>query len=105
LQEISGFNPKLHFFICINDRRQTKSEKPSCGVYISKAMVKELKLWVRSQGWGQDIYITSTNCLGGCNKDGGVVACYPQAKFFKDFQTVDELKELIFSEMGSHLKE
>ena len=41
--------PKIHAFVCINER--VNSNMPSCSPTITKDYVKEVKLWIRKQGW------------------------------------------------------
>lgn len=101
IEEMSQFAPKLHFFVCLNDRTKRASSKASCGPLISEEMVKELKLWIREQGMQQAVYITKTGCLGACNKEGGVIVTYPNGKFHKGFTSLTEIKEFIASEIAN----
>jgi predicted metal-binding protein len=94
IEKMPAFKPALHFFVCIN-AREGENVKPSCGPLINEAMVKELKLWVRQQGYTGKVQITKTGCLGGCNSDGGVVVVYPSGEFFKGFTDLDSLKQFI----------
>ena len=95
----SELKPKLHLFVCINDRGGKPGTKPSCGPRMKREDVKELKKWVREQGWTGKVFITVSLCLGGCNPDGGVFACYPGGEFYKGVRGIDELKEFVSQRM------
>ena len=95
MQEILFSKPKLHLFVCVNDRTKTNDTKPSCSPQITSDMIKEVKQWVREQGWTSSVYVTKTQCLGFCNPDRGVACIYPQGKFVKGIQNIDDLKLLI----------
>ncbi|MBI4151406.1 (2Fe-2S) ferredoxin domain-containing protein [Candidatus Woesearchaeota archaeon] len=96
--ETISFKPTLHVFICTNDRAQTGDPRPSCGPQITPEMVKEIKLWIRTQGLTADIYCTKASCLGFCNPDGGVMCIWPQGIFLKGITSVDEIKQVISDE-------
>ena len=101
MQTITFPKPKLHLFVCINDRSHIPhNDKPSCGPTITSEMVKEVKLWVRQQGWTSSVYVTKAQCLGFCNADGGVACIYPKGRFVKGLQSVEELKTLIREEIS-----
>ena len=88
----------MHVFVCINDRTESLDTKPSCGPLITKEMVKEVKQWIIEQGLVREIYCTKVQCLGFCNPDGGVLTVYPQGRFVKGIQTVEEIKKIILEE-------
>ena len=90
--------PKLHVFVCINNRTGQLDTKPSCGPTITKEMVKEVKQWIIEQGFVREIYCTKVQCLGFCNPEGGVLAVYPQGRFVKGLQTVEDIKKIILEE-------
>ena len=92
------FKPAMHIFICTNDRTQTADHRPSCGPTITPEMVKEIKLWIRSQGLTNEIYCTKASCLGFCNPEGGVMCIWPQGKFIKGLTSVEEIKNIIQQE-------
>ncbi len=90
----------MHVFICVNDRSHNPSDtKPSCSPTITPEMVKEVKEWIRGQGWTSLIYCTRTSCLGFCNSEGGVMCIWPQGKFFKGITSVNEIKSIIKEEV------
>jgi (2Fe-2S) ferredoxin len=98
MQEIDFPKPKLHFFICVNERPEDHPT-PSCGPRIKPEDVKEVKLWIREQGWTGVVQCTKASCLGFCNKESSVACVYPAGKFVKGIQTVDDVKEFINGEM------
>lgn len=91
--------PKMHVFVCINDRSHIPGNTtPSCGPRIKEEEVKELKLWIRSQGYTNEIFCTKTKCLGFCNEESSVICIWPQGKFFK-VQDKEEIKKVILLEL------
>ena len=100
MEDIS-VQPKLHVFICINDRTGTQDEKPSCGPGITKEMVKEIKQWIIKQGLTNSIYCTKVQCLGFCNPEGGVIAIYPKGRFVKGIKGIEEIKQIIQEEWNA----
>lgn len=98
--QLLNFKPAMHVFICVNDRSNKPNDpKPSCGPTITPEMVKEVKEWIRGQGWTSIIYCTKASCLGFCNPEGGVMCIWPQGKFFKGITSVADIKEVILGEM------
>ncbi len=90
----------MHVFICVNDRSNKPNDtKPSCSPTITPETVKEVKEWIRGQGWTSLIYCTRTSCLGFCNSEGGVMCIWPQGKFFKGIKSVNEIKSIIQEEV------
>ncbi|MBI2573744.1 (2Fe-2S) ferredoxin domain-containing protein [Candidatus Woesearchaeota archaeon] len=99
------FKPRMHVFICVNDRTgQPNDPKPSCGPTISTEMYKEVKQWTRTQGWTNQVYVTKVSCLGFCNPEGGVMCVWPQGRFVKGIQTVDDMKKVISEEYAKVMK-
>lgn len=100
MEDIIFIKPKLHFFICVNDRITVPgNEKSSCGPTIKPDDVKEVKQWIRSQGLGGEVYCTMARCLGFCNPLGGVMCIYPSGRFVKGLQGVDDIKKVISEEL------
>ncbi len=94
--EFIPVKPKLHVFVCVNDRSGIAGNtKPSCGPRIKVEDVNTLKEWVRSEGWTGEVYCTKASCLGFCNAEGGVACVYPQGLFVKGIRSIDEIKKLI----------
>ncbi|MBS3165534.1 (2Fe-2S) ferredoxin domain-containing protein [Candidatus Woesearchaeota archaeon] len=105
MQTIDFLKPKLHLFICTNDRAGIlNNTKPSCSPRITSEQVKELKQWIREQGLTSAVYCTATKCLGFCNSEGSVAVVYPQGRFVKGIQNIDDLKKLIQEELTSLIK-
>ena len=98
MQEINFSKPKLHLFVCVNDR----TTKPSCNQYIFEENYKEVKRWIIEKGWSSIVYCTKTGCLGFCpseNNPGGVAVIYPSGRFVKNIHNVDEIKHLVIEEL------
>ena len=97
--EILPVKPKMHVFVCVNDRSAIPGNTtPSCGPKIKEEDVKELKLWIRAQGYTNDIYCTKTKCLGFCNAESPVICIWPQGKFLK-VKDKEEIKKIILQEL------
>lgn len=100
MQDINFPKPKLHLFVCVNDRSGIHhNDKPSCGPRIKPEDVKKVKEWIREQGLTTTVYCTKAQCLGFCNAEGSVAAAYPKGRFVKGIQNVEDLKELIKEEL------
>jgi len=95
MEEILNIKPKIHVFICINDRSIKDDLKVSCGPFVNGDVIKELKLWIRENNLVGIVQITKTGCLGGCNKDGAVAVSYPDGRFYKGFKGIQDLKNYI----------
>jgi len=101
MEEITDLKPKLHFFICINDRTNIPDNKtPSCGPTITKEALQEIKFWLREKGLVPEVQCTKVLCLGRCNVDGGVLCVYPTGKFIKGLRNTDEIKNVILEEVS-----
>ena len=104
MEEILFPKPKFHLFVCVNDRSGIPGNtKPSCGPRIKPEDVKELKRWTREQGWGNLIWCTQVKCLGLCNDEGSVCCLYPEGKFVKGIQRVEDLKEMVKKEVANYI--
>src|SRR3989338_418672 len=68
IQEISFPKPKVHLFVCINDRGPN-SPKPSCGPRMTSEDVSDIKQWIRNEGLTSTVYCTKAQCLGFCNAE------------------------------------
>lgn len=103
MQEILFPKPKIHLFICVNDRTAIPNNTmPSCGPTITPEHVKEIKQWIREQGWTGVVVATKCQCLGLCHPEGGVVCVYPSGKFFKGIRSVDDVKEILENEINKN---
>tara|TARA_Y100000310_G_scaffold190615_1_gene190605 strand:- start:12476 stop:12769 length:294 start_codon:yes stop_codon:yes gene_type:complete len=97
MQTINFPKPKLHLFVCINER-ELNHPTPSCSPRITPEQVKELKLWIRNQGLATQVYCTKAKCLGFCNQQASVAVLYPKGEFVQ-YQNIEELKQLIHQEL------
>ena len=101
MQTINFPKPKLHLFVCTNDRTGIPSNiKSSCGPRITPEHVKELKQWIREQGLTTQVYCTQAKCLGFCNEEGSVAVVYPKGRFVNGIQNLNDLKMLIKEELN-----
>lgn len=99
MEEIQTPQPLVHVFVCVNDRTaQPGNTIPSCGPAVTPEMVKEVKAWIRGQGWGTQVYCTKVLCLGFCNSAGGVVRVFPSGRFFRGIRNIGEIKQVILDE-------
>ncbi|PIN73841.1 hypothetical protein COV20_01865 [Candidatus Woesearchaeota archaeon CG10_big_fil_rev_8_21_14_0_10_45_16] len=94
MQIIDFPKPKMHLFVCIN-QRDKDNPKPSCAPRITADMVNQLKIWIREQGLTTTVYCTKAQCLGFCNAEGSVAVIYPEGTFVNGIQNLDDLKKLI----------
>ncbi len=100
MQDILFPKPKLHFFICINDRSAIPGNTtPSCGPRIKPEDVKEVKRWLIEQGLAAAVYCTKVKCLGFCNAEGSVACVYPKGRFVKGIQDKEDIKHFIKEEL------
>ncbi len=104
MQEIKTSKSSIHILVCTNDRSQIAGNTvPSCGPTITGEHVKELKQWIREQGWTGVVVATKCQCLGFCNPEGGVACVYPSGRFFKGIRAVEELKEIVHNELNNNV--
>ena len=100
METINFPKPKLHLFVCINDRTAIPgNQTPSCSPRIKPEDVKKVKEWIRAQGLTSQVYCTKAQCLGFCHAEGSVAVAYPQGRFVKGIQSAEDLKELIREEL------
>jgi (2Fe-2S) ferredoxin len=67
-----------HVFVCTHDRG---GEKKSCGDEHSPEIRSKLKSIVKDKGWKGRVRISSSGCMGLCNRGPNVVL-YPQKILF-----------------------
>jgi (2Fe-2S) ferredoxin len=70
-----AIQPRLHVFVCAN-RREGSPLGPGCGDR-GDAVYEALKEGVARSGAVPDVWITKTQCLGICPKQGATIARYP----------------------------
>jgi (2Fe-2S) ferredoxin len=67
-----------HVFVCTNDRG---GEKKSCGDNNSPLIRSRLKSIVKDKGWKGRVRISSSGCMGLCDRGPNVIL-YPQKILF-----------------------
>lgn len=106
MKKINISKPKIHFFVCINDRSEKRKNDPncfpSCGPKMNYNLVKEFKVWLSKKGLTKTVYCTKSGCLGFCNKSGGVAVVYPSGTFYSDLRSADDLKEIVRKELSNN---
>lgn len=95
MQEIQEHKPDLHVLVCCNDR---DGKSPSCSPKVTVEMAKEVKMWIREQGWTGKVQCTITKCLGHCNPDGGVAMVYPTKRIVKGIVKTQEIQQILCEE-------
>ena len=90
--------PKLHVFVCINDRTNSKPDMASCAPLITAETVKQVKQWVMQQGLMHHVLITKTGCLGICPKQGGMLVVYPEGRWVTEINNAEDIKRIIKEE-------
>ena len=95
IEEIEYIKPKLHLFICCNERGKDSPLKISCSPTITAENVAEVKKWIVEHGLHREILITKTGCLGKCTSKGGVILSYPENKYYLGIQNTKEIIEII----------
>lgn len=100
METIQFPKPKLHLFVCVNDRTGIPDNtKPSCGPRITPEDVKEVKRWIQANGWTTQVYCTKALCLGFCNAEGSCAVVYPEGMFVKGIKNIKDIKELVTEEV------
>ena len=80
--------PRLHLFVCANQREEGSPLGPGCGAR-GEALYDELKRGVAERRAFTTIWVTKTHCLGVCPKSGATVAAYPSGKVLADVEPED----------------
>src|SRR3989338_2370874 len=100
MEDIVEACPRVHVFVCVNDRSgRTGEVMPSCGPRIKPDDVKAVKEWVRNLGLVREVFVTKAQCLGFCHASGGVMCVYPQGRFVRGLQGVEDIKKVISEEL------
>ena len=92
--------PKLHLFVCVNDRTQRAVNMASCAPEVTMETVKRVKLWILQNGLMHDVLITKTGCLGICPQDGGMMVIYPKGRWITGIKTAEEIIAVIQEELS-----
>jgi (2Fe-2S) ferredoxin len=85
MREVSP--PRAHLFVCTN-RREASPLGPGCGEH-GDALYDALKREVGARGLVADVWVTRTQCLGVCPREGATVARYPNAEIVADAHASD----------------
>ena len=88
-----------HVFVCTNDRQGARK---SCADGNSLAIQSLLKEEVKNRGWAGRVRVSSSGCMGLCEK-GPNVAIYPQKIWFPSATTsaVPEILTKIASQLSA----
>ncbi len=81
-----------HVFVCTNDRG---GERKSCADNNSQLVKSKLKDLVDQKGWRGKVRISTSGCMGLCEK-GPNVMIYPQKLWFSEVST-DDVDEILSS--------
>jgi (2Fe-2S) ferredoxin len=91
--------PKLHLFVCANERDESDPLGSGCGAR-GEVVYAALKAEVAKRGDFRGIWVTKTHCLGICPKRGCTVAEYPRGVMWRD---VDEGDVTAFFDLPSRV--
>jgi (2Fe-2S) ferredoxin len=87
----------MHVIICINE----KEKKNSCSPTISINDYLEIKKWAKENKLIPEIFITKSSCIGFCNPVGGVIAIFPQMKYYFEIEDLESIKKIIIEEYNN----
>jgi (2Fe-2S) ferredoxin len=79
-----------HVFVCTNDRQGARK---SCADHNSPLTKAHLKSLVNERGWRGKVRISTSGCMGLCEKGPNVII-YPQRLWFSE-ALPDELDEIV----------
>lgn len=84
----------LHVLVCTNERPDG-SRLPCCDDGGGAEIYERFRRWVDSRGLLTRIWVTKTDCMGWCNRDGTTVALYPDDIMYRAVspEDCDELIE------------
>jgi (2Fe-2S) ferredoxin len=80
--------PRLHLFVCVNERAPGDPLGEGCGAR-GQRVYERLKDEVRQHGDVQTVWVTRTHCLGVCPAEGCTVAVWPRGNVFRDVVASD----------------
>ena len=92
-------NPKLHLFVCVNDRTKRSPDMVSCAPEVTQETVKQVKLWILQNGLVHDVLITKTGCLGICPREGGMMVVYPRGRWITGIKSAEDIIVIIQEEL------
>ena len=82
------FRPKVHFMVCTHRRPADSPLGPGCADAGARVL-DELKEKVADARAYSTVWVTETQCLGVCPKEGAAVACYPSGELWSAVQAED----------------
>jgi (2Fe-2S) ferredoxin len=91
--------PRTHFFVCANRRNPNDPLGAGCGDR-GDAVYAALKDEVARRGAFRAVWVTRTQCLGVCPRQGCTVAVYPRAQVLADVSVADA-RALFDAEVGT----
>jgi hypothetical protein len=83
--------PRLHLFVCVNERDPNDPLGPGCRGGETYAA---LKAEVARRGEVASVWVTRTYCLGVCPREGCTVAVYPRGQTVR-IRTIEDATRLL----------
>jgi len=83
--------PRLHLFVCVNEREPNDPLGPGCRGGETYAALKEE---VARRGEVASTWVTRTYCLGVCPRQGCTVAVYPRGEIVR-IRTIEDAVRLL----------
>jgi (2Fe-2S) ferredoxin len=80
--------PRLHLFVCANRRPPDSPLGPGCAD-AGEAVYAALKDEVVTRGRVTDVWVTKTQCIGICPREGATVAVYPRGRILTEVHAAD----------------
>ncbi|MCU0681412.1 MAG: hypothetical protein MUF34_03985 [Polyangiaceae bacterium] len=84
----AAYRPALHYFVCVNRRDASDPLGPGCGAS-GQSLWQALRSAVAERGLLARVWVTRSQCLGLCPKQGAAVACYPPGQIWVDAVVAD----------------
>lgn len=84
----AAYRPAIHYFVCVNRREAGDPLGPGCGAS-GEALWQALRSEVAGRGWLARVWVTRSQCLGLCPKQGATVACYPRGELWVEAEVGD----------------
>ena len=91
------YKPRKHILVCTNERTEGKA---CCFNVKGMDIYRELKDFVRLNGFASLVWVTKTGCLGFCNNIGTTVVIYPDGLWFKEvtIEDLDSIKRIMIAQ-------
>jgi (2Fe-2S) ferredoxin len=83
--------PRLHLFVCVNERDPNDPLGPGCRGGETYAALKDE---VARRGEVASVWVTRTYCLGVCPREGCTVAVYPRGQLVR-IRTIEDATRLL----------